>query len=195
VAGDNPGSKLDKAKELGSPLPDVVKFSNRMSPAGVPMFYGAFDEDTVLKEICEKRANSQIVTIGTFKTLCDFEILDLTSIPNMPSIFDKKKRETRSKILFLQSFVREIQKSIKKDGREHIEYVPTQILTEYYRRIFNTKSREKLMGIFYPSTQNKGRTCCVLFVQNENCYNVGEKEDNGKKMLLQLVSTKRISIP
>ncbi len=60
-----PEEILETAKELGSPPRDYAKSPNRMSPAGIPMFYGAFDEQTVLTEIdCPP-----VATIGKFIVL------------------------------------------------------------------------------------------------------------------------------
>ncbi|WP_165739423.1 HEPN-associated N-terminal domain-containing protein, partial [Pseudoalteromonas sp. Z1A6] len=41
------------ASHLGSPPLEYCKMANRMSPAGIPMFYGAFDIETSIKETYE----------------------------------------------------------------------------------------------------------------------------------------------
>lgn len=52
------------------------------------------------------------------------------------------------------------------DGREHIEYVPTQIITEYFRYKFATKKIEKIDGIIYPSSKDRRMNACVLFMDH-----------------------------
>lgn len=49
----NPDDNLETAKELGSPPNEFATMANRMSPAGIPMFYGAFDVETAIKETYE----------------------------------------------------------------------------------------------------------------------------------------------
>src|SRR5437870_5994128 len=41
----------------------------------------------------------------------------------------ERRRHLRAALSFLRGFVEGLAKPIKKDGREHIEYVPTQIVT------------------------------------------------------------------
>ena len=41
----------------------------------------------------------------------------------------ERRRHLRAALSFLRGFVEDLAKPIKKDGREHIEYVPTQIVT------------------------------------------------------------------
>jgi len=43
------GIAYTRAAELGT-APREVSFANRMSPAGIPLFYGAFDADTAVRE-------------------------------------------------------------------------------------------------------------------------------------------------
>jgi hypothetical protein len=47
-----------------------------------------------------------------------------------PSLFDEQRRHLRAGLSFLHDFAADLAKPIEKDGREHIEYVPTQIVTE-----------------------------------------------------------------
>src|SRR5262249_23506696 len=57
-------------------------------------------------------------------------------------------------------------KPIKKDDREHIEYVPTQVVTEFLRHEFRTEGGHRVKGIIYQSARNGKGKCCVLFVRN-----------------------------
>ena len=67
------------------------------------------------------------------------------------------------------------------DGREHIEYVPTQIVTEYFRRIFRVEGR-RLDGIIYESSRVVGRNAFVLFCENSQCID-GEPTGEESEML------------
>lgn len=167
------------AKELGTPPTEYARFSNRMSPAGIPMFYGAFDYETAVRETYTPRAGEpKNIVCGTFEVVNDIKVLDLTKIPDLPSIFDQENNYLRTTILFLQDFVQDISRPIFKDGREHIEYVPTQVVTEYFRHLFHITeegARTKIDGILFPSAQDDGAKACVLFVTNEQCADKGAK--------------------
>jgi hypothetical protein len=95
------------------------------------------------------------------------KILDLTVMPPSPSIFDRDSRATRSGILFLNEFVDDLKQPVMKDGKEHVEYVPTQVVTEYFRHAFDANG-DFVRGILYPSSLNDG-VCCVLFFEADQC--------------------------
>lgn len=169
------------AAKLGTAPTNIAVQSNRMSPAGNPMFYGAFDPETSLRETCDGKTVE--ATIGSFSMLRDFLLLDLTEVEEIPSIFDKRRRQYRSEIIFLHSFVTDMSRPISRDGREHIEYAPTQVMTEYFRNFYRTKDDKKLDGIVYLSAQNSGERACVLFVTNEECGDSNAIKPNHKLAL------------
>lgn len=169
-----------KAKDMGSPPIGKADQACRMSPPGISLFYGALDSDTALKET--SCSNSDCYSkIAKFKTLMGFKILDLVNVPHMPSIFDKKKRFLRPQIRFLAEFSQMIGQPIT-DGKQHIEYVPTQALTEYFRCVFKYK-KERLDGVFYASAKNSGKVCCALFVENLECVDTVGGNKNSKLIL------------
>ena len=60
--------------------------------------------------------------------------------------------------------VREIdQRTGCHDGGEHIEYVPTQILTEHFRKEVAALDGSPLDGIVYPSARRRGGKSLVVF--------------------------------
>jgi len=108
-----------------------------MSPAGIPMFYGAVDGYTAVAETPTGRIEkSQIISVAEFVSVKEFWVVDLSTLPRIPSRFSETSRHERGAIRFLHDFVSDLSKPVKKDGREHIEYVPTQIVTEYFRHVF-----------------------------------------------------------
>jgi hypothetical protein len=161
------------ASELGTPPVPSARFSNRMSPAGIPMFYGAFDAETAIAETFDPQISGEkVVTVGCFESARDFPVLDLTNVPKVPSIFDSERRHLRPGLTFLRGFVYDLKKPIVKDGLEHIEYVPTQIFTEYIRRIYNHPLLGHPKGILYESVRKQKGTCCVLFFLSEDCCDI-----------------------
>jgi hypothetical protein len=175
------------ARKLGPP-PQNKASANRMSPAGIPMFYGALEEYTAIAEtVLGALKRLEIVNVGTFVTLDELRILDLTNLRSVPSIFSEQ-RYLRPVLKFLHSFVRDLSRGIKKDGREHIEYVPTQIVTEYFRYSFVCSDGQPVQGILYPSARALRGTACVLFLTREECgaVPIGAFK-NHKKQWLRLV--------
>ena len=157
------------ARDLG-PAPQDSAAANRMSPMGIPMFYGASDEHTALDEISSTEPKEDWFSVGKFVTARDFDLIDLTHLPRVPSIFDQESRSRRAPFQFLHSFAREISALVIRDSsREHIDYVPTQILTEYFRRVYRTVKGDRVRGILYNSARRTGGKCCVLFFENKEC--------------------------
>ena len=114
-----------------------------------------------------RRVGSSVkaVTVACFVCERPLRVLDLTSLPPIPNFWDKGDHHLRHGICFLYDFVHELVKPIKHDGREHIEYVPTQIVTEFFRHHFS----ERLDGLVYKSTKTKDSRACVLFLTQAEC--------------------------
>lgn len=189
-------NKLSSAPgELGPPSIEQALASTRMSPAGIPVFYGSFDRETAIAETLQtEKANgvSKFITVGRWKTVQEFRVLNLAEIPAMPSLFDAKMRRLRPTVSFLESFSDEISRPILKDGREHIEYVPTQVFTEYIKHVYRDQEGTGLDGILYKSTVREGGINCMLFITKEDCLNYVESMEPGKtkskqKMLLETI--------
>lgn len=157
------------ASSLGSP-PLHKAAANRMSPAGISMFYGSTSSATALAEIAA-HDDRQWGTVGEFETLRDLRVVDYTKKVLDPSIFDAQRRRHRFSIRFLREFIDDITKSIELEGSEHVEYVPTQVLTEYLRWLGDID----INGFVLPSAQSAGGKNIVLFVGPEGCADPGSE--------------------
>jgi hypothetical protein len=158
------------AKELGAPSPAQAKYPNRMSAAGIAVFYGAFDEPTALVETFDPAdAARPMASVAKFQTIRELTVLSLCDLPATPSYFDLDNAELRFALLFLDSFVKSVSRRTVKDGREHIEYVPTQIFAEFVRFRMRSDAGGPIHGIMYPSAQVPGGRCCVLFCDQSAC--------------------------
>ena len=153
------GRRFTTPRDYGAPPADSATQS-RMSPAGIPMTYVAEDLTTALEETSTD--GECAYEVGELELLRPLSVIDLTRIPPVPSIFDVARRSEREQILFLREFVRDLSKPIERDGREHIEYVPTQIVTEYFRSS-RALSGKNVVGLRYRSARRDGGTCLVLF--------------------------------
>jgi hypothetical protein len=190
----NAGETLNTANALGTVSRDKAIYSNRMSPAGIPMFYGALDPETALEETIDRTSeNEMVASIATFKTLKEIKILDLTELPSVPSLFDQNNGHMRSILKFMHSFVADLSRPISKDGMEHIDYVPTQVFTEYIRYLYVSIEGDHILGIIYPSAKKEGGKSIVLFLENDACCDAsqltldGKAGEQGKYLVLESV--------
>jgi len=191
--------------DLGPPRAHQAKTSNRLSPVGIPIFYGALDEDTACAEAAASNRDRSYVTVGRYCLATDLTVIDLASELVLPSIFDEEQRDLRPTVRFLTDFAKDVSKPITKDGREHINYVPTQIVSEYmrhyvgrppwvsemlgpestasknrftqaYRKVTQEVLQQRRVdGILYRSAVQGGGTCCGLYVAAEACGNSAGK--------------------
>ncbi len=159
--------EVREAKDMAAPPDQYAIYSNRMSPAGVSMFYCAFDISTSVKETIDITSDKGLMSTAVFRNKEELTILDFTQLPPLPSIFDRKGVKHYYSIGFLIDFVVDLASDIKRDGREHIDYVPTQIVTEFFRYIYSKNKHIQIDGIVYPSSKNKGQKACVLFMDSE----------------------------
>lgn len=168
-------AKYETAAELGSPPTEFARQSNRMSPAGIPMFYGAFDEETAVAETVDPiEHKGKTLSVATFRPTRELVVLNLATLPPVPSIFDSQSHNTIHALHFLHDFARDFSRPIARDGQVHIEYVPTQIVTEYFRRVFRTGKGHQIDGIVYASSKSAGAKAVVLFCENNQCAEVDE---------------------
>lgn len=162
--------KLGK-NELGQPSARDAS-SGRMNPVGISVFYGALEVDTAYKEILAVEEDSKYYYVGGFVSLKPLNLLNLCNLPITPSIFNIKKREHREPIEFLYEFVKDVCKPIDKNKeQEHIDYIPTQIVSEYFKYFLKVKDKKKINGILYPSSKSDEGKCCVLFINQDNLIN------------------------
>lgn len=150
------------AKELGA-APSKDSRAGRMNPAGISYLYLAFAQETAVAEVRQIKL-SLPVAIGQFEAQRELIILDLTNLPKKPSIFDVQHYDELVRLLFIDEFVKEITKPVAKDNCiEHIEYVPSQVVSEYFALVFHLDEGKRLDGIKYPSSVCSGNYKLVLF--------------------------------
>ncbi len=185
------GKQYDSPGELGPPPYPVATRANRMSPAGIPMFYGCDDDDTALLEVAE---GPGYYGLGDFETLRPAVLLDLTNIPEVPGLFesvpDFQEVDPRRALRFLHHISREISRRVKKDDRVHIKYVPTQVVTEFIRARV-TWGGSRVDGIRYNSTVNEGYASYVLFADQTNVEEGTEASGLEEDRWLRLVGVRR----
>jgi hypothetical protein len=106
----------------------------------------------------------QHAVVGEFRPAKDILVIDMTALPELPSIFQEDVAQRYDRVPFLRRFAEDIVQPIELDEREHIEYVPTQVFTEYLRYALPGRRHH---GLVFSSARASGRNC-VLFCGPES---------------------------
>jgi hypothetical protein len=148
-------------KELSAPPANKAR-AGRMNPAGISYMYAAFDAETAVAETISVRPTLHVMS--RWKTLRKLVVLDLSRLPALPSQFDETKRRQREALLFLDNFVCDISKPVASGYNDQIEYVPTQLVSEYFAHVFRlTGNSGRLDGLQYQSAKRPEGVNVVLF--------------------------------
>jgi RES domain/HEPN/RES N-terminal domain 1 len=153
----HPGDVERTAAALG-PAPLEKAAANRFSAPGISLFYGSEDAQTAVAEIAG-HGPDPLAVVGRFETRRPLRILDFTRRPKVPSIFDRERRRQGEMARFLEAFIADVTRPIVPDGLVHIEYAPTQVVTEFLRWF----PEIHIDGFALPSAQTHRRTY-ILFL-------------------------------
>lgn len=154
------GIEFTEFHEVGPP-PEEHVGAGRMNPPGISYFYLALERETALAEVLDKPPCH--AAVAEFETIKELLLLDLTELPSLPSIFDSERRGERQGLLFLDSFVDAIAIPVTRDGREHVEYIPSQVVCEFFAQVMRIDGKGQLDGIEYPSAVRPGGKNVVVF--------------------------------
>ena len=147
------------SSQLGPPPSDKAT-AGRMNAEGIPVFYGALEEETCVSEV--RAPVGSFVVLVKFDLLSPISVLDLEALSNPDSEFshfDPDYIEKRSRERFLKEFIGEMSRPVMPH-EEAREFIATQIVSEYLaNRVY-----PPLHGIIFSSAQtgNGGRNI-VLF--------------------------------
>lgn len=147
-------------KDITSP-PDARAFSNRMSPAGVSMFYASFEKETAMKE-CVGNENQGLI-VGEFTTKRNLRVIDFTRVPTDISFWMEDWQANQ----FLKHFNDNITQKVDPYDTNHLQYVPTQVFTEYLRYMFKDDKGNSIDGMIYGSSKTKEKNI-VLFCNQKD---------------------------
>ena len=127
-----------------------------MNPPGIPMLYLASSKKTALKETRAEQGR-----LGQWSCLRALRVLDLRQLPEMPGYFSDATRRERLTLNFLYHFSADIMIPVIRDKYIHIDYLPSQVVTEYLRDF--SFDDGKIDGIAYESTIHPCGWNVVLF--------------------------------
>ncbi len=97
----------------------------------------------------------------------------------------------RPPLIFLHHFQRDISEPVERDGREHYEYVPTQIVAEYFRHVYRD-GRRRVDGLMFNSSHNGAGICYCVFAEAESCTD-GPGNTGAHMLLLRSHRTAKIN--
>lgn len=173
VVSLNRSSSIFRGRTFNSVTPDINASSygppgieytknSRMSPKGIACLYCSSNIHTVISEI--KTTEAVSIGIIKIKPQKDLRLIDLINI-SLPSAFDKNNRHYRRSLEFLEAFIEDISKPINIDDQEHLEFMPTQVIFEYIRYVFESKG---VAGIQYRSSKHKEGINYAFFCNEQN---------------------------
>jgi len=158
---DGPTKTDLTAAQLGPPPREKAVQANRMNPPGIPMMYVA-----ETKEIAMQETGCSRVAVGEFRLERQARILDLGDLPTVPGIFSGKNRRTRLGLIFLHAFAKEISRPVDRTERMALDYIPSQVVTEFIRD--HKFHGQRIDGIRYGSEYDPYRRNLVLFATQED---------------------------
>ena len=176
-----PHVRVIEMEHIGPPPASDCVGSNRFSPPGIVMFYAGETPDVSALEIGWPDCDGKVLHTGKFRTLTDLTVLDFTNLAYPDGQFDQDWIDDYHVAEFFKEFIRDLSAPILDQRRKPLDYVPTQVLCEYFR-FYGAKAdgkSRKLDGIKYPSSHD-GTPCYVFF---------WDKELAGKKILLEDLTT------
>ena len=140
------------ASRLGTVPKDRARIGNRMSPPGIPLFYGADDPTTAIREVANG-SDAEHVTTAKFHLSTEATVVDFTLLPPVPSLFDPSQGHLRRQLIFLNSFVDQLSTWMRPPAI----LAPLRVLCSTGPASFNGQS-EKRTGIEHPPTKAFART-------------------------------------
>lgn len=161
---------INATSELLAP-PAKLARAGRMNPAGISYLYLAEKSQTALVEVRPKPGCETVVAeFELTRALTLLDLTDLSPTKDEYGITEINLRARNDVMPFLQEFVKAISSPVEQDGREHIDYVPSQIVCEYFAQAHsigdsdpNGNPPPRIHGIRFPSSLHSGGINVVLF--------------------------------
>ena len=191
---EGPNVQHATPQELGPPPEKKATQTNRMSAPGIVMFYACDEIDTALLEVAQEPGS---FAVGRWRFLRPAIVLDLTDIPAIPALFENDPAGgqdiSRRALTFLHHVADQISRPIKRDDRSHVEYVPTQVVTEFLRARVRWRGKA-IDGVKYASAAHCGRASYVLFANRGHVVIDRPDSESEETPWLELVDVCRRSV-
>ena len=188
--------KNNPAKELSAP-PQKLSKHNRLSPKGIPCFYGAFNQETAVAEV--RPAIHSLIVSCQFKLRRPIKVIDLTVFRKVKDYkpFDKRYAARHKLFRFLNEFLKELETPISPENAD-LDYLPTQVVAEYFQHHMKAAS-EEIEGVIFYSSQRKNGKNIALFNDASKCLEteiliIQEKYPDNIKELFDNVAQKKYGL-
>ena len=188
VRGHEDGEGYTQPVDLGPPREEFAKTAGRMNAPGIVVMYAAFDRATA---IAEGTGYRPALSLAEFETAKNLRVVDLTNIPPVPSIFEDGPREYLS---FLSDFAKDVSKPFTPDKEIHVEYTPTQVVSEFLRHRLRDNDGTPIRGVLYRSAKEPQGTNIAIFVESSEVEGAPSKPWSRKEPLLRLVGVEELVI-
>ena len=185
--GHKAGATLTEPIDLGPPPEDCAKSAGRMNAPGIVVMYASIDRETALAEAPGDHSD---FSVAEFELLKDVRAVDLTHIPPTPSIFEDGARES---LQFLHRFAEDVSQPFTPDTEIHIEYTPTQVVSEYLRHRLRDREGRPIHGLLYKSAKDTGRINIALFIESKEVEGVPSERWSSKEPLLKMMGVEELS--
>ena len=189
------GARLETPQELGPTPEKVAVQANRMSPPGIVMFYGCDAIETALLETVQQPGT---FAVGCWKLLRPAAVLDLTDIPAIPGLFEYDPEGgqyvSRRALTFLHHVAEKMSQPVARDDRVHVDYVPTQVVTEFLRSRVRWQGDRSIDGIKYSSSAHPGHASYALFMTQDHIVTDSFDSQSEETPWLELVDVSHRSV-
>jgi len=149
-----------------SPPPEHKRKPGRLNPAGIPVFYGAFEEETCVAEL--RPPVGSTIAIGHFtltKPICVLDTTVFSGAPKPINSFDENFMPRMAQYAFMKDFMDEIARPVLPSD-ELLNYIPTQAVAEFLNKEFRVmfgRTRKRIDAIIFRSAQNQvGTNIAIL---------------------------------
>lgn len=178
---DAGGGKFSAAKEIGT-RPAAHARDNRMSPKGIGAFYGTSTLHGAVMEVAGYADPTATLSVGQFELIDSIRVVDLREVAPVPSLFDPKMRARRAPITVLQSFVEDISTPSSPTDFQTLDYVPTQVITEYLWYVLPAKLGP-IEGVIWRSSKDRTVDVCALFIAFDEIADAGSETAETRMVL------------
>ena len=186
--------RLESPQDLGPPPENVAVQANRMSPPGIVMFYACDEIETALLETAQLPGT---FAVGCWKLLRPAAVLDLTDIPAIPGLFEYDPEGgqyvSRRALTFLHHVAEQMSQSVARDDRVHVDYVPTQVVTEFLRSRVRWQGGP-IEGIKYICSAHHGHASYALFATQGHIVSDSFDSQSEETPWLELVDVSHRSV-
>ncbi len=170
------GQKKIKCNEMGCP-PKELATAGRANPIGIPYLYLSDSAKTTYFEV--RAVYLDKLSVGTFRIERDLRLVDFIYDVNLFLAYNDglaSLKEIVIKKKIIDAISADLSKPLRRYDSE-IEYVPTQLICEYCRRVIVDSDGAKADGITFESSLHKGGRNYVLFDESATkCIRVDSHE-------------------